>query len=501
MNMKQLSCDIVYTGRFISAVRDSGYNHTSSALAELIDNSIEAGARTIQIRFEKLPHGDVTVAVLDDGDGMKRSVLQSALQFGGTSRFNCRSGVGRFGMGLPNSSLSQAKRVEVTSWTSRTSCWRTHLDVDEVVSGQQQSLGVPQRVPSKIADTSSGTLVVWKKCDRLSYKNESAFLASIRISLGRIFRNIIDSGVHLSVNGETVVPIDPLFRNKRYQITSQPYGPRLEYEVLIPTFTNKPSTVTVQFVTLPLNSWHSLTNDEKEARGISKGAGVSILRAGREIDYGWYFMGHKRKENYDDWWRCEIGFEPELDELFGVTNTKQGIRPVRELNELIVPDIESIARTLNQKVRKEFGSLGTNTSTAGTRIAEKRDHFLEPPQGSVSRPIPSSIVQGPRPEFSLKRSLNGLKYRFETSKELNGTFFSPIIECGTLIVRFDENHPFFRNVFKTGAKNVTAEKLHQIMELVVLAAGRAEMGTTAEEQQIFRRLREKWSKVLATFLE
>jgi hypothetical protein len=45
----------------------------------------------------------------------------------------------------------------------------------------------------------------------------------------------------------------------------------------------------------------ALSNEEKSSLGISKRAGVSILRGGREIDYGWHFMGSKRKENYDDW--------------------------------------------------------------------------------------------------------------------------------------------------------------------------------------------------------
>ena len=87
---------------------------------------------------------------------------------------------------------------------------------------------------------------------------------------------------------------------------------------------------------LPVEEWCSLSNEEKNAHGISKGAGVSVVRGGREIDCGWYFMGSKRKENYDDWWRCEISFSPELDELFGVTHTKQKIYP-NEMLESILP--------------------------------------------------------------------------------------------------------------------------------------------------------------------
>ncbi|MGI8447952.1 MAG: hypothetical protein ACR2MP_12395 [Streptosporangiaceae bacterium] len=40
---------------------------------------------------------------------------------------------------------------------------------------------------------------------------------------------------------------------------------------------------------------------------------VSVVRSGREIDQGWFFMGTKRRENHDDWWRCEVRFDPVLD--------------------------------------------------------------------------------------------------------------------------------------------------------------------------------------------
>src|SRR5207247_6741462 len=96
------------------------------------------------------------------------------------------------------------------------------------------------------------------------------------------------------------------------------------------------------------------SNDEKGLLMLSKWGGVSILRAGREIDYGWFFMGNKRKENYDDWWRCEIAFDPHLDELFGVTHAKQEIHPTETLKAILSPDIERLAHALNGRVRQRY---------------------------------------------------------------------------------------------------------------------------------------------------
>src|SRR5207245_1622928 len=133
------------------------------------------------------------------------------------------------------------------------------------------------------------------------------------------------------------------------------------------------------FTELPVHAWHKLSNDEKRRIGISKGAGVSIVRAGREVDYGWFFMGSKHRENYDDWWRCEIMFDPVLDEAFGITHTKQQVRPLPHLIEALSPDIEAAARILNSRARKAHIAVkaGERFSEA-ERLANERDHLLRP---------------------------------------------------------------------------------------------------------------------------
>src|SRR5438445_7757320 len=109
---------IVSDHNFILATRDAGYRNLSSALAELLDNSIQAGANCVRVFLNGEDIQCSEIAVLDNGKGMEAETLRTALQFGGTTRFNDRSGQGRFGMGLPNSSLSQAMRLEVYTWQS-----------------------------------------------------------------------------------------------------------------------------------------------------------------------------------------------------------------------------------------------------------------------------------------------------------------------------------------------------------------------------------------------
>jgi Histidine kinase-, DNA gyrase B-, and HSP90-like ATPase len=507
--MKQLSnYDIISLKHFIEATRDAGYKNITSALAELIDNAFEAEARTVIINIEKSKEDKLIVITSDDGCGMKPSVLRIALQFGGSTRFNSRLNAGRFGMGLPNSSLSQARRVEVITWKKPNSVWRSYLDVDEIVSGKLKSVPAPQRTNQKFAKTESGTIVVWTKCDRIEFKSEKPFLAKIRKLLGRLFRKHLWEGKKIFVCGEKVLPIDPLFLRSVDSENAISFGSELEYKITIPDAQNKTSTVKVQFVELPIEKWHSLSNEQKQAKGISKGAGVSIIRAGREIDHGWFFMGKKRKENYDDWWRCEICFEPELDEFFGVTNTKQGIRPKEILNGILSPDIEQIAHMLNGRVRMRYATVKAELErTNGEKIATRRDHLLEPPQMAftMNNNLAPYGLHAAQSIYNEKNVLiHGLSYRIETKRIAEQSFFVPLLNEQEIIVLLNENHPFFQCIYSPFVRlsNQDTRLFYQHLELTLLAAARAECTVSpTDKQRVIKTMREEWSKVLATFLE
>ena len=256
-----------------------------------------------------------------------RRTLASALTFGGSSRFDDRSSLGRYGMGLPNGALSCARRVEVFSWRGGR-VLTSRLDVDEMVRGRRRSLPPVQAVarPAFLPRTPRGTAVVLRRCDRLEVPAgvdacEQAPRRS-RTDLSTIHR-ARDRAT--GEQRELVAAVDPLFlRHNGRPVGARRFGERLTYEL---EGHGAKGAVEVVFTELPVDRWHSLSSDEKRRLGVTNAPPVSIMRADREIDRGWYFMGAKRRENYDDWWRCEINFEPTLDEQFGITNAKQGIRP------------------------------------------------------------------------------------------------------------------------------------------------------------------------------
>src|SRR5437899_6700534 len=89
---KTSSASVIALDKFIQATRDSGYKGTVSALCELVDNSIQAGARRIEILVMPVPDDDypLEIAVIDDGAGMDAGDLRQALRFGGSTRFGDR---------------------------------------------------------------------------------------------------------------------------------------------------------------------------------------------------------------------------------------------------------------------------------------------------------------------------------------------------------------------------------------------------------------------------
>ena len=309
-------CLIVAAKNFILATRRVGYRSLANAIAELIDNAIQARARSVQV-FLFAGNVEPTLAVLDDGCGMSAETLRTALQFGGTHRFDDRSGLGRFGMGLlPCSSISQARRLDVYSWLRAGFVNYSYLDVDEILA---ETLGeIPTARPTSVPAWAqryigkTGTLVVWQKCDKIVKDSTSLQLPTdCTLQLGRIFRYFIWGGTRIMVNGHVVVPIDPLFCHRRTPLAgAKQYGTPLVYKIRIPNKSDQASTVRVRFSELPVAEWQDMPIQEKRRFGIVKGAGVSLVRAQREIAYGWYCLGEKRRENYDDWWRCENCFRP-----------------------------------------------------------------------------------------------------------------------------------------------------------------------------------------------
>src|SRR5713101_6607339 len=117
----------------IESQRKSGYKNTARAAREIVDNAYEAGAKNVWVVFRrpteeergKYERRDAVsaVAFIDDGPGMLPMMARYALSWGGGTHLNDPTGIGRFGFGLPNSSINQTRRVEVYTRTGAKQPW------------------------------------------------------------------------------------------------------------------------------------------------------------------------------------------------------------------------------------------------------------------------------------------------------------------------------------------------------------------------------------------
>jgi hypothetical protein len=351
-----MSFPIIPQNLSIFAMRSSGYRDTAHALAELIDNAIQAGEKTSSrtevevICIDEVSHEGrrqtSRIAVFDNAIGMSPSLLRKSLQFGNGSRLEKaqQKGIGKFGMGLPNSSISQCKRVDIWSWQGGVA-HHAYLDVQDIQDGNM--VEVPESQPSEIPAEwrsliagnveDNGTLVVWSKLDRITWKQSATLLRHTEFISGRVYRHFInDKSVRIrlaayenktkvTVYESFVRPNDPLY------LMSGTNAPAPFHQV--PAFVpfGQPLTLKVAYggVEHPVTIVASICKPETRREGGGKAIGqhaqrnkgISVVRARRELE-----LNHSFTNSYDTrerWWGIEVQFEPGLDDVFGVSNNKQ----------------------------------------------------------------------------------------------------------------------------------------------------------------------------------
>ena len=352
--------EIIPPSLAIKAMRDSGYKNTAFALAELIDNSIQASADMIEIfcieRRDLVNQRErrrlAQIGVLDNGSGMDASTLRLALQFGNGTHLHDRQGIGRFGMGLPNASISQCRRVDIWSWQAGPdNAMHTYLAIDEIEGGKTRVVPEPQAkpLPTEWRDKSraigtTGTLVVWSNFEdhRLTWKTAKVTLEHTENLVGRIYRKFIHQGKAtirlvalendaITLKDEEAKVNDPMYLMAPSSTPApfhdkpmfQPWGDGSDMSFPIELEGEIHNVVVRMSWARPETVPEDGTDRGSKLYGkhAAKNIGVSIVRADRELglDDSWANSYDPRER----WWGIEVDFPPALDEVFGVTNNKQ----------------------------------------------------------------------------------------------------------------------------------------------------------------------------------
>ena len=523
----------------LESSRDAGFD-LSAAAGELVDNSWEAGANHIRIRTLRSKSGSITdMAFADDGDGIAPELLSSVLSLGYSSRYGSRKGLGRFGMGLKLASLSQATRVEIYSRTRESDqIYRTYLDLAEVRDGKQTMLRAeavdewPAHFAELMADPTSGepfnsgTLVVWRKIDRLQQGGSFNSSVEERVQdlkkfLARAYRRFIDKGFRIEFDETEISLHDPLFLLPNPRVAKR-FGQNLEATIVDgDTFAIDGHDVRWTVTLLP--------EELRPRRGAGGRAGkgreefadlyipdneskVSILRNGREIYYDLvpklYPGGRDKVDRYIG---VEIEFPAALDEYFQVRNVKRGAEPVNKLREELRTNLKKPIERARKDIREHWQEVETRqrqeTGDEHSDAHDAVDNFDQTAPGGRANPdttndeideaireiIEDMGFDADDPEAIKKAEWvrNSIDNRSATILD-HGWPGKELLDirhlAGKAIVTINRRHPFFkemieplRSIAETEAEDLDAaetiafaKKLSTGVDLLMIAYARAE---------------------------
>jgi hypothetical protein len=211
----------------INSYRSFGYN-LSTAISDIIDNSISANANEIRLEY-KWNGQDSYISICDNGIGMNKDELVLAMTPGSKDPEEERNekDLGRFGMGLKTASFSQCKRLTCIAkrenYATIKRCW----DIDFINKENEWQLLdyiSDNSFLEKIDNQKSGTLVLWEKLDRIvgnaQVNNESvknAFyqeMINVKHHLSLVFHKFIESKrIKIYFQNEEIKPYNPFLLN------------------------------------------------------------------------------------------------------------------------------------------------------------------------------------------------------------------------------------------------------------------------------------------------
>lgn len=207
----------------VASLRGVGYS-LETAIADLLDNSISAGASNLEIQWD-WNDGHPVACILDDGTGMTEDSLVEAMRFGGIGPDVQRGegDLGRFGLGLKTASFSQCRQLtaiskrggKVSAFTWDMDRIRPSGSGWDLIEGDEKFQG---DLLKRLKKGRSGTLIVWRKIDfgrKLDRPDHPAFMADLaRLDshLGMVFHRFLNGDARrltITINGHKIEGWDP----------------------------------------------------------------------------------------------------------------------------------------------------------------------------------------------------------------------------------------------------------------------------------------------------
>ncbi len=314
----------------IESIRDLGYS-LETAIADLVDNSISAGANNIKILLINDSDNQPFLSVEDDGEGMSEEELLSAMRLGSKDPNIVRrkNDLGRFGLGLKTASFSQCRQLTVESFKSGKSTSMT-WDLDLV---RQKNAWVVRK--NFFVDREIGTKIIWNKIDRTKLEINSVYTNSILNNicehLSLVFHRFIDGSssiekkVNIYINGNLLESYNPFNESNIATIKSEKR-----------VYSYKGGNIKIQSFVLPsrLKIDHDEWKKYEGEGGYAKNQGFYVYRANRLIIKGTWF-GLLKKSEFTKLCRVRIDIDNDLDTDWKIDVKKSKASPPKQIRDFL----------------------------------------------------------------------------------------------------------------------------------------------------------------------
>ncbi len=461
-------------GRMIEGLRDTGYEF-DTAMADIVDNSIAAGATKIDVLLVQGFGGEVTVSVADNGSGMDRAGLLNAMRYGSQQRTE-KDSLGKFGLGLKTASTAFCRRLSVISRAAGNepllmATWDLDYVEQEKQWKLQWSTEIDPFVVEQLDDIASGgpgTVVTWEKVDRLlkQYVHaggkaaQSALArteARLREHFGLVYQRYLDASddrtkttVKMTLNGKPVESWDP-FAKGHSELLAQ-----TEQEVELPDGGGV-AKFTVRAFVLPRKEEFKSEEAHKAARLTNDRQGIYVYRENRLIhDADW--LGMFIKEPHGSLLRVEFSFDHKLDDAFKVDIKKsqilldQGLYTWLRDQFLTAPRREADKRYRDGQ-RRRIDSKADGAHASSSPLITSKEGQVGAADVTVTDASKNEVqVTNQTGSFVLKMPVTTAARPGEVSVKTtdqmpDGFLYRPCIIDGHKAVEISTTHPFYSRVY------------------------------------------------------
>lgn len=506
-----------------------------------------------------------SIAFIDNGPGMLPKMAQYALSWGSGTHFDDPSFIGKFGFGLPNASINQTRLVEVYTKTADASeISKTILDARDVAQHGTQTIGDPQsaELPEFVQtyldraglSFDHGTVVVWVDPDRISYRTPALMKEHLVDDFGVTYRYLLQDA-EIIVDGTKVLPVDPLFLTPgaRYFLEEEKGGAKMETDYNIPVkYSRDPETGQMElsrvedeleldkddpdmeaagaiyvrisrfpygFAEAPKKGQKAASDAHRRFETRKSRRGMSFVRAGREIETVDVFPKSIKDhaKGLGDWpllqsyayhWGVEVRFEPTLDEIFGITNDKQTVRPIEgfwrllaneeidkqlgreQSHQRIIRQAENERRKAEAAQKAEEATDAESASAAADNMGGKKPRIAEKDKKQERAKFEKEAKKRSKTEgISIEEARKALEqdakkrpYVIDFYDEQRGPFYKPEWLNGSQVgVLINRQHSFFQTLYAPLTQLGGGHKAKQALDVLLIALARAEL--TVDDEQ------------------